>query len=77
MKPRLFTEEILADYRDLYTYQLPAVGALATKTPKLTITEGLRVLRNMFVGSTAIPNDDVGQTIDAVTRALVAARDAQ
>ncbi|EUC13644.1 Glutamate-1-semialdehyde 2,1-aminomutase [Burkholderia sp. BT03] len=73
----LFTEGIPVDYRDLYTQQTPTVAALAAKMPKLMATEGLHVLRNMFVGSTAISDDDVDQTIAAVTRALVAAREAR
>jgi glutamate-1-semialdehyde 2,1-aminomutase len=44
--------------------------------PKLMAVEGLHVLRNMFVGSTAISDDDVDQTIAAVRRALMAARQA-
>jgi glutamate-1-semialdehyde 2,1-aminomutase len=35
--------------------------------------EGLHVLRNMFVGSTAISDDDVDETIVAVTRSLLKA----
>ncbi|WP_241023765.1 aminotransferase class III-fold pyridoxal phosphate-dependent enzyme [Burkholderia sp. Ac-20365] len=72
----LFTESIPVDYRDLYTQQTPEVSALSAIMPKLMAAEGLHVLRNMFVGSTAISDDDVDQTISAVTRGLTAARKA-
>ena len=76
MTNMLFTESIPVDYRDLYAQQTPEVSALSASMPKLMAVEGLHVLRNMFVGSTAISDDDVDQTIAAVRRALMAARQA-
>lgn len=72
----LFTERLPVDYRDLYAQQTPAVASLSARMPKLMATEGLHVLRNMFVGSTAISNDDIDETIVAVTRSLLKAAEA-
>jgi glutamate-1-semialdehyde 2,1-aminomutase len=72
----LFTERLPVDYRDLYAQQTPAVALLSARMPKLMATEGLHVLRNMFVGSTAISNDDIDETIVAVTRSLLKAAEA-
>ncbi|MGF7001087.1 aspartate aminotransferase family protein [Paraburkholderia sp. GAS32] len=70
----LFTPHTPVDYRELYTQQTPERASLARRMQKLAAAEGLHVLRNMFVGSTAISVAHVDQTIDAVTRALVRAK---
>ena len=70
----LFTPEMPIDYRDFYAQQTPARLALGRLLPRLLEDDGLHVLRNMFVGSTAMADDQIDETIAAVGRALLQAR---
>jgi glutamate-1-semialdehyde 2,1-aminomutase len=72
----LFTKGLPVDYRDLYSKTTSEVAFLSSTMPKLMHAEGLHVLRNMFVGSTAITDNDVDQTVVSVTRALLKAKKA-
>lgn len=69
-----FAPKMPVDYRELYSQQTPQRMSLARLVPRLLRDEGLHVLRNMFVGSTAISDVQVDETVAAVSRVLVKAR---
>jgi glutamate-1-semialdehyde 2,1-aminomutase len=73
MTNMLFIPQMPANYRELYSQNTPERASLARLVPRLLRDEGLHVLRNMFVGSTAISDAHVDETIGAVSRALIKA----
>lgn len=66
----VFTPSMPANYREYFAQQTPDVVAMGRRAQALMAAEGLHVLRNMFVGSTAISASDVDESIEAVGRAL-------
>ena len=66
----LFTPHMPKDYRELFYQQTPEATAVSRAVQALLPEEGLHVLRNMFVGSTAITDDHVDASVEAVERAL-------
>lgn len=70
----LFTPQMPVDYRELTLQQTPGRASLARLLPRLLRDDGLHVLRNMFVGSTAMADMHIDETVAAVGRALLKAR---
>ena len=66
----IFTPSMPANYREYFAQQTSEVISLGKRAQTLMADEGLHVLRNMFVGSTAISNNDIEETVDGVGRAL-------
>lgn len=66
----LFTPQMPRDYREYFGQQTPEVQSLARRMQTMLAEEGLHVLRNMFVGSTAIRRQHVDQTLEATRHAL-------
>jgi glutamate-1-semialdehyde 2,1-aminomutase len=66
----VFTPSMPSDYRAYFSQQTPKVISIGRRAQALMATEGLHVLRNMFVGSTAISMSDVDETVEGVARAL-------
>jgi len=66
----IFTPSMPANYREYFAQQTPEVVSKGRRAQALMSAEGLHVLRNMFIGSTAMTVGDIDETIQSVTRAL-------
>lgn len=66
----VFTPSMPSNYREYFAQQTPKVISMGKRAQTLMAAEGLHVLRNMFVGSTAITSSDVQESVDSVGRAL-------
>jgi glutamate-1-semialdehyde 2,1-aminomutase len=70
----LFTPSMPADYREYYLQRSPERLSFASRVEGLMSSEGLHVSRNMFVGSTALEEGDIYETLDSVRRAIKRAK---
>jgi glutamate-1-semialdehyde 2,1-aminomutase len=66
----LFTPSMPSDYREYYRQRTPERLALGNHVQERMSEGGLHVIRNMFVGSTALTDADIDETVDIARRAL-------